>query len=252
MSITFAISGKGGVGKTTISALLINQLIHLRHTPVLAVDADPNTCLDSMLGVKIKKSVGTVREEAKESAQKGMASGISKQELIEIKISESLVESDDFDLIAMGRPEGAGCYCYANNVLKSVIQTISGNYPYIVIDNEAGLENLSRRIIQKVDVLFMVADPSKLGLNTLARLYELASEMKIEYKKLILIINRLKEDKLPKKTENLLKKINPYKIIGLPENKEIAQLAEEGRSIKYLTDTNPVNLKINDIIEEVL
>ena len=119
-----AITGKGGVGKTTISGLLVNRLIKRGCRPVLAIDADPNTCLDAVLGVKAERSVGTVREEAKEIAGKGMTTGISKQELLEMKIAESLVEAKDFDLIAMGRSEGPGCYCYANNVLKSVINEI--------------------------------------------------------------------------------------------------------------------------------
>ena len=151
MSYFIAITGKGGVGKTTISALIVNRLINRGRKPVLAIDADPNTCLDALLGVKAEKTVGRVREEVREIAGKGLAAGISKQELLEMKIAESLVESDNFDLIAMGRSEGPGCYCYANNVLKSVINEISGNYPYIVLDNEAGLENLSRRIVQPRD-----------------------------------------------------------------------------------------------------
>jgi CO dehydrogenase maturation factor len=156
MGFLIAVSGKGGTGKTTVAALIIDQLIKADFKPVLAVDADPNTCLDLSLGVKAVKTIGRVREEAKESAGKGMAPGISKQELIELKIAESLVEADDFDLIAMGRPEGAGCYCYANSVLKTVIKQISDHYPYIVLDNEAGLENLSRRIVREVDILIML------------------------------------------------------------------------------------------------
>ena len=118
MSYFIAITGKGGTGKTTIAALLIKQLIASKCSPVLAVDADPNTCLDSALGVTVKQTLGRAREETRDLVSKGIASGISKQQLLETKITECLVETDDFDIIAMGRPEGPGCYCYANNVLK--------------------------------------------------------------------------------------------------------------------------------------
>jgi CO dehydrogenase maturation factor len=174
MSYIIAITGKGGTGKTTIAALLIKQLIEHGHNPVLAVDADPNTCLDIALGVTVKQTLGRAREETRELASKGIATGVSKQHLLETKISECMVEANDFDLIAMGRPEGPGCYCYANNVLKDVLSQISSQYPFVVLDNEAGLENLSRRIVQKVDLLIFVADPSYQGLTTVQRLYELA------------------------------------------------------------------------------
>ncbi len=163
MSYLIAVTGKGGVGKTTVSSLIIKQMVAAGKKPVLAIDADPNSCLDAALGVKVEKTVGRVREEAKIEASKGMGAGISKQDMLQMKISESLVESVGFDLIAMGRPEGAGCYCYANNVLKSVIGKLSGQYPYVVLDNEAGLENLSRRIVQKVNLLVLVSDQSNSG-----------------------------------------------------------------------------------------
>ena len=118
MSYHIAITGKGGVGKTTIAGLVITSLINRNCKPVLAVDADPNTCLDSVLGVSVESTIGSVREEARQIAGKGTPTGISKHHLLELKISESLLEADNFDLIAMGRPEGPGCYCYANNVLK--------------------------------------------------------------------------------------------------------------------------------------
>jgi len=166
MSYTVAITGKGGVGKTTVASLLVTRLIARGCAPVLAIDADPNTCLDSALGVEIEKTIGGVREEAREMAGRGLAAGVSKREMLELKIAESMVEAEGFDLIAMGRPEGPGCYCYANNVLKEVIAQIAENYPYVVLDNEAGLENLSRRILRRVDLMIMVADPSKRGLDT--------------------------------------------------------------------------------------
>lgn len=236
MGRIIAVSGKGGVGKTTISGLIIKQLIENGKTPVLAIDADPNSCLDAALGVTVEKTVGGVREQVREETQKGLA-GISKQELLRLNIEESLVESDNFDLIAMGRPEGPGCYCYANNVLKSVIAEIAGQYPYVVLDNEAGLENLSRRIVQKVDVLILISDPSNAGLNTLSRLHALARDMEIEYDKLVIIVNRVRGE-LSLKAEQIKAETRADEVIALPDDAEIAAFAEQGRGLFELTKKN--------------
>jgi len=251
MSYLIAISGKGGVGKTTIAGIIVNRLIKNGKKPVLAIDADPNNCFNDVLGVEIEKTVGGVREEAREIAGKGMSAGISKQERLEMKIAESLVEEDDFDLIAMGRPEGEGCYCYANSVLKSTIKKISKNYPFVVLDNEAGLENLSRRIVQEVDVLVMVADPSKQGIETVKRLYSLAKEMKIKFQKLVILINRLRDDKLPVSVNGLMDITEKKLIIGLQDNKELAEFAEEGKSVLELADDNPVIKKIDELLNRI-
>lgn len=250
MSYLIAVTGKGGVGKTTISSLIIKQLIENNFEPVLAIDADPNSCLDAALGVKVTKTIGNAREEVKQETQNGLT-GISKQELLQLKISESLVEATGFDLIAMGRPEGAGCYCYANNVLKSVIMQISDEYPYVVLDNEAGLENLSRRIVQKVDVLILVSDPSNSGMETLNRLYSLANEMKIEYKKLLLIVNRLRGDQMPSKAEQVKAFTKADEIIGLPDDLEIASYAENNQSVFGLSVNNVVVRKIDEIVKNM-
>ncbi len=251
MNHLIAITGKGGVGKTTISALIVSRLIKRGRTPVLAIDADPNTCLDALLGVKAEKTVGRVREEAREIAGKGMVTGTSKQELLEMKIAESLVEAKDFDLIAMGRSEGPGCYCYANNVLKSVINEISGNYPYIVLDNEAGLENLSRRIVQEVDVLIIVSDPSNRGLETLKRLYMLAVEMGIKYKKLVYIINRIRKNTLPDSAHELKKTSNADILMSLPDNHELIDLSEGSQVITQLHEDNPVLIRIDELLTQL-
>jgi CO dehydrogenase maturation factor len=251
VSYLIAVSGKGGVGKTTIAALLISRLIARKKTPVLAVDADPNTCLDEMLGVRAEKTVGGVREEARKIAGKGMEAGVSKQELLELKIAECLVEADHFDLIAMGRSEGPGCYCYANNVLKETLKEIARNYPCVVLDNEAGMENLSRRIVQKVDLLIMVTDPSKRGLETVKRLLGVASEMEITYNKLVVCINRNKKSSLPATVKDLQETTGADLIIGLPEDETLGEFSEEGKSIFALEETNPVVGILDRLLDSV-
>jgi CO dehydrogenase maturation factor len=251
MSYTVAITGKGGVGKTTVASLLVTRLIARGCAPVLAIDADPNTCLDSALGVEIEKTVGGVREEARELAGRGLAAGVSKREALELKIAESMVEREGFDLIAMGRPEGPGCYCYANNVLREVIAQIAENYPYLVLDNEAGLENLSRRILRRVDLLIMVADPSKRGLDTVGRLYDLASEMAVRHERLAIVVNRLRGRDLPEAASALKERTGADCVVALPEDQTLAELGERGEALARLPDDNPVVEKLDRFLGEV-
>ena len=246
MGKLIAITGKGGVGKTTISALIIKNLIDSGKTPVLAIDADPNSCLDAALGVTVTDTVGRAREDVRTAASAG--ANVSKRELLQLKLESALVEANGFDLIAMGRPEGEGCYCYANNILKEVIAEISSSYPYVVLDNEAGLENLSRRIVQKVDLMVLVSDASNAGLQTLFRLYELANEMKMSYGKLALVVNRLRSDKLPTKIEEIREKTKADIVIGLPDDDEIAAFAEESKCFLQISNSNPVYIKIKDLL----
>jgi CO dehydrogenase maturation factor len=252
MAFTIAISGKGGVGKTTIAGILITRMIKQGYEPILAVDADPNTCLDSLLGVKVVKSIGRIREEAREIASKGELQGIAKQDYLQLKVSECLVESDHFDLIAMGRSEGPGCYCYANNALKTIISQISSSYPYLVLDNEAGLENLSRRIIQQVDVLIMIADPSRMGIETLLRLQSLAIEMNIKYNKLIIIINRNRHRRLTEMMSGIKEKTGADLVIDFPDNLEIAEFAEQGKNLFDMTGNNEIVNQIDELIMKII
>ncbi len=251
MSFLIAVTGKGGVGKTTLSSLLVRALVDRGSTPVLAIDADPNSCLDAALGLKAERTVGGAREEVRDSVQGGLI-GVSKQELLHLKIAESLVESTGFDLIAMGRPEGAGCYCYANNVLKNIIAEISSQYPAVVLDNEAGLENLSRRIVQKVDVLTLVSDNSNAGLETLVRLHGLAKEMNIQYGKLVLVINRIRHGRLPERAAEIQQRTGADLVVGLPNDEEVADYADAGRPLVTLPADNPVYREIQALADKLL
>ncbi|MBP7585923.1 MAG: AAA family ATPase [Spirochaetes bacterium] len=249
MSYTIAITGKGGTGKTTIAALLVANLVRRGKRPVLAVDADPNSCLDLALGVKAANTVGRLREDARDLAAANPA--LSKRELLEMKISESLVEGDDFDLIAMGRPEGPGCYCYANNVLRDVLAEISGSYPYVVLDNEAGLENLSRRIVTRVDLLLVAGDTSRNGLETIRRVHGLSREMGISFGKLGIIVNRVRREGEGDTYSSLKTALAAEYLITLPYDDALLDWNERGESLMTLPDDNPVNRAIGAFISEL-
>lgn len=190
MSFTVALAGKGGVGKTTLSALAILHLHRLAGGVVLAVDADPNSNLGAKLGVEPGRTLGTIREELMSMGEEPPPS-ISKQEHIDYQIKLALKEGDGFDLLTMGRPEGPGCYCYVNNMLRTVVDTLSSKYEYIVIDNEAGLEHLSRRTTRSPDLLIVVCDASKASLDAAKRISRLADDMKIGARRKALVFNML-------------------------------------------------------------
>jgi len=250
MSYTIAITGKGGVGKTTVAALTVLRLIASGRRPVLAVDADPNTCLDSALGVRVEHTVGGAREEARLLAAENTTAGVAKHEWLRLKVAQSLVETDDFDLLAMGRPEGPGCYCFANNALRAALAEIADDYPFVVIDNEAGLENLSRRIVRELDLMMMVADPSRQGLATVRRLFGLAREMDLKVKQLVLVLNRWRLAAPPPAALQLQAETGASGLRALPEDGELTRLSEEGRSLSTLPASNPVVLGMDRLLFE--
>lgn len=248
MSYTIAVAGKGGVGKTTVAALTVLRLVASGRRPVLAVDADPNTCLDVALGVRAQHTVGGVREEARVIASEKNSTGVAKQELLRMKVAQSLVETNHFDLIAMGRPEGPGCYCFANNALRVTLKEIADDYAYVVIDNEAGLENLSRRIVRELDLMLLVADPSRQGLETLRRLHGLAREMGLKVKQLALVINRLRRQGLPESVAQLQTETGASLVFGLPDDEELVRISEGGGRLQELATSNRVVIGIDRLL----
>ena len=188
MGLTLAMAGKGGVGKTTLAALTIEWLVARGQSPVLAVDADSNANLHEALGVSYAATVGGIRESAR-SAVPGLQ-GMAKQEFLDLRVQAALVEETGYDLIVMGRPEGQGCYCFANNALRDVLDRLSRQYRHIVVDSEAGLEHVSRRTLLRLDHLVLVSDASVRGLRTAKRLADLADEVALPTASRGLIVNR--------------------------------------------------------------
>ncbi len=190
MAFSLALAGKGGTGKTTLAGLLVKYLLKHGKTPVLAVDADSNSNFNEVLGVTIADTLGNARESMKKG---NVPSGMTKDVFISMKLEEAVAEADGFDLIVMGRPEGAGCYCAANSLLTAFLEKLVNNYPYIVMDNEAGMEHISRLTTKNVDVLLLVSDPSRRSLQAALRIDELARELNIGVGRSGLLINQVKE-----------------------------------------------------------
>nr|HDN00278.1 carbon monoxide dehydrogenase [Deltaproteobacteria bacterium] len=186
-SIAFA--GKGGTGKTTLAGILIRYLVEKGMTPVLAVDADANANLNEVLGLEVNETLGEAREQMK----KDVGTGMTKDVFMEMKLQEAVVESDGFDLIVMGRPEGAGCYCAANALLTQSLERLISNYRFIVMDNEAGMEHLSRLTTNNIDALVVVSDPTRRGLQAAHRIVRLAEELRLNIKDKYVLVNLAKE-----------------------------------------------------------
>ncbi len=225
MQYTIALAGKGGTGKTTMAGLLIKYLVKKNRTPILAVDADCNSNLNEVLGLEIRDTLGNAREEMKKGVVPG---GMTKDIFMEMKLEESLVEAPGFDLIVMGQPEGAGCYCAANTLLAGFMDRLAGNYPFIVMDNEAGMEHISRLTTKNVDILLIVTDPSRRGLQAAVRIDDLARKLNIGVGKSYVVINQVKES--PSEMALQMIKEGGLELAGtVPEDRTIYDFDFEGR-----------------------
>lgn len=224
MSFTIAVSGKGGTGKTTLAGMIIRFLLDKGKGPILAVDADSNSNLNEVLGVKVRSTIGDAREMMKKDVPVGMTKDI----WFELKVQESLTEAKGFDLIAMGRPEGPGCYCAANTLARKCLDLLTGNYQYIVIDNEAGMEHFSRLTTRDVDLLFIVSDSSQRGILTASRIRDLIHELDLRIVREVLVINRVQGNPDPQIYEEV-KKQNLELGGILPVDEEVYRYDSEGK-----------------------
>jgi CO dehydrogenase maturation factor len=190
MSFSIAVAGKGGTGKTSLTGLLIRYLIRQGKSPIMAIDADANANLNEVLGVEVENTIGELREEVlgRDGAQPG---GMSKEAYFEMMIHQVVTEQKGFDLLVMGRPEGPGCYCFVNNLIRKYSDELSAKYPYMVTDNEAGLEHLSRRTTHDTDLLLVMSDPARRGVQAARRVQELVGELNLNIQRTALILNRV-------------------------------------------------------------
>ncbi|MDD1676888.1 MAG: carbon monoxide dehydrogenase maturation protein, partial [Methanomicrobiales archaeon] len=229
-------------GKTTIAALLIRSIIDAGKGPVLAVDADPNANLHEALGLAIHETLGNMREDA---FTRTIPPGMSRNEFIRLRFRQVLVESAGFDLIAMGRPEGSGCYCFAHNLLCDAMRDLEREYPFIVIDAEAGMEHISRGTVGRPDVLLIVSDPGARGMRTVGRIQEIALSLGFSPQSMHLVINRKKDSGSPLITER------PSLIGVVPEDPAIEQADLQGIAIATIPDQSPARRAVRDIATRI-
>ena len=248
MTKTIVLAGKGGTGKTTVAALLIKLLIE--KGVVLAIDGDPSSNLHMALGLPLEDTVGAVREEMLDSKVRKRLMGIPKQDYMELRVHESLVESKGFDLLAMGRPEGPGCYCLANHWLRSCIDRLANNYDYVVIDSEAGMEHISRQTMRDVDILLLASDLTIRGISAAARMKELIGELRAHVDKIALVVNRV-ADGLPPEIEAAITEAGLDLIGILPEDPEMTKLETKGVPLTELPPDSLLKKGISEIARKL-
>ena len=254
MSYTIAVDGKGGVGKTTICGLIVDRLVKLKKTPLLVVDADANSNLNEVLGVEVDTTLGTIREEIAHSEMMDpspIPPNMTKPEYLQYKFNSALIEEDDFDMLVMGRTQGEGCYCYVNGVLKSQISKHAANYKYVIVDNEAGMEHISRGVLPHVDALILVSDCSRRGVQAAARIAELAAEMELNPKLMGLVINRAPEGELDPGTREAVEETG-LKLLGvIPQDKAVYDFDCLGKPIVDIEDSAPIKLAVGKLVDSL-
>lgn len=249
MSINIAVAGKGGSGKTSITSLVIRYLMKKGPGPILAVDADPNANLGDSLGLSLHKTIGSIIATFNEE-KINIPAGMTKEAYLEFRLNDAMVESKGLDLVTMGRGEGADCYCYPNLLLRKFLDNLSGSYAYVVMDNEAGMEHLSRRTTQNIDELFLISDHSVKGVRTLARLRDLITELKLVVKRQSVIINFVPNGIDPLLSEEMSRLgIEPAAIV--PLDKTISEYDLNSKSLLELPDT-AASRTVDDLMDKLL
>jgi len=254
MACTIAVAGKGGTGKTTITGMLIDWMCKQGMGPVLAVDADANSNLNEVLGVEVETTLGEIREivaSADIVKDSPIPVGMTKQDYLDCKFNSALVEEDDFDLLVMGRTQGKGCYCYVNGLLQTQLQKLQSAYRYIVVDNEAGMEHISRGILPSVDYILLVSDCSRRGVQAVARIAELIKEINMQPKKCVLVINRAPNGELNDGIREEIEK-HGLELIGVvPQDEAVYEYDSHGKATTNLPVTNPAKKAVVEIAERL-
>jgi CO dehydrogenase maturation factor len=248
MTFSIALAGKGGTGKTTVAGMLIKYLVKKGKVPVLAVDADSNANLNEVLGLEVTDTLGNAREEMKKGVVPG---GMTKDVFMSMKLEQAVVEDEGYDLVVMGQPEGSGCYCAANTLLTGFLERLTGNYPYVVIDNEAGMEHISRLTTSNVDILLIVSDTSRRGLQAALRIEKLSKALNIGVGKSFLIMNQAKAE--PAQAVLDIIATDGLELAGsIPEDQTVYEFDLEGRPTVELPDDNAAIQAAFSIFDTIL
>lgn len=254
MAHVIAIAGKGGVGKTTLSGMLIQAMCKMGKAPILAVDADANANLNEVLGVEVDLTLGDVREQIERSADSAVSpipASMSKADYAEFMFQRCLAEEDDFDLLVMGRTQGKGCYCYVNGLLQAQMQKLLPNYEYMVVDNEAGMEHISRGILPHVDTVILVSDCSRRGVQAAGRIAELVEECKLNPKTIGLIVNRAPGGTLNEGTKEEIERQGLTLLGVVPHDEQVYEYDCDGKPTAELPEDSPVRAALDGIIRKL-
>ena len=254
MGHVIAVAGKGGVGKTTLCGLLIQYLCESGKKPVLAVDADANSNLNEVLGVKTEITLGELREEIERAgvdSRYQIPAGITKQDYLEMRLADAITEEDDYDLLVMGRTQGQGCYCFVNGLVQTQIQRLQSHYPYIVVDNEAGMEHISRGILPTMQTAILVSDCSRRGVQAAGRIARLVEELNFKPQKMGLIVNRAPEGRLDAGTMEEIQKQNLELLGVIPHDDMVYRFDCDGRPTIQLPADSPVRAALKEIVEKL-
>ena len=252
MPHTFAVAGTGGVGKTTTCGMLIDYLCKKGDGPVLVVDADANSNLNEVLGVEVETSLGAIREEMAHAELTGsIPKGMTKADYAEYKFNSALIEDDDFDMLVMGRTQGKGCYCYVNGMLQSQVAKYAGNYKYVVMDNEAGLEHVARGTLPHVDTMLLISDCSRRGIQAVARVAEMVKELKLNPGQMGLIVNRAPGGVLDAGIREEIEKHGLTLFGVLPHDDAVYRCDCDGEPSSKLPENDPMKSALKDIMRSL-
>ena len=254
MAVTIAVAGKGGTGKTTFCGFLIDYLCKSGKGPILAVDADANSNLNEVLGVDIESTLGEIREEITKSElnpNNPIPAGMTKQDYLDAKFGDVLIEEDDYDMLVMGRSQGTGCYCYVNGLLQTQITKYAGNYKYIVVDNEAGMEHISRGILPNVDIIILVSDCSRRGIQAVGRISGLISEVGMKPKLVKLVVNRAPSGDLDPGIKEEIEKQGLDLLGVIPQDEMVYEFDAGGKPTSGLTVDSKARAAFESIMKSL-
>lgn len=254
MGHVIAVAGKGGVGKTTLCGLLIQYLCESGKKPVLAVDADANSNLNEVLGVETEITLGELREEIERAgvdSRYQIPAGVTKQDYLEMRLADAVTEEDDYDLMVMGRSQGQGCYCFVNGLVQTQLQRLQSHYPYIVVDNEAGMEHISRGILPTMQTAVLVSDCSRRGVQAAGRIARLIEELNLKPQKMGLIVNRAPKGTLDAGTMEEIEKQNLNLLGVVPHDDMVYQFDCDGKPTVQLPGDSPVRAALKEIVEKL-
>ena len=253
MGYNIAVAGKGGTGKTSLTGLLINNLTTNKKGPVLVVDADANANINEVLGIEVETTIGAIREEINQKEKQGnsVPGGMTKAQYLKYRLNTCLSEGEGYDLMVMGRSEGEGCYCYVNGILREQTDRLSDSYEYLVIDNEAGMEHLSRKTTKHIDKLLLVTDCSRRSVQAVARIRDLAKELKLSVGDIHLIVNKVPNGILNDGIKEEIAKHNLDLIGVVPMDEMIYEYDSSGRPLVNLPEDSKSKIAINEIIDKL-